>query len=171
MEFLMAHSAKAVANEFLVLAKEDGKQLTPMQLQKLVYFAYGWYLAITGERLLDERVEAWQWGPVIPSLYSEFKRFGSGPITDLAMKLVSTGSGISYRPYRVASDNPSQDAVAMKVIRKIWEIYGRFSASQLSSMTHAPGSPWSLTPEKDVRGTDIPDDVIKTYFERLANAG
>lgn len=168
----MPYSAKAVANEFLALAKDEGKQLTPMQLQKLVYFAYGWYLAITGERLLDERVEAWQWGPVVPSLYNEFKRFGSGPITEFARKaVVGTDGRISYEPYRVMSDRPEHDVIAMKIIRKIWEIYGRFSASQLSNMTHAPESPWSQTPEKDVRGTDIPDDVIKAYFERLAHAG
>src|ERR1700722_6456220 len=138
----MPYSAKAVANEFLALAKDDGKQLSPMQLQKLVYFAYGWYLAITGERLLDERVEAWQWGPVVPSLYSEFKRYGSCPITEFARKAVVGGvGGISYQPYRVMSDRPDHDRIAMQIIRKIWEIYGRFSASQLSSMTHAPGTP------------------------------
>jgi uncharacterized phage-associated protein len=166
----MPYSAKAVANEFLELAKNDGKQLSPMQLQKLVYFAYGWYLAITSKRLLDERVEAWQWGPVIPSLYSEFKHFGSGPITELAMEAILEDRTISFRPYRVRSDNPAEDALAMSVIRKIWEIYGRFSASQLSSMTHAEGSPWSVTPEKDVRGTDISDEVIKRYFEQLAHS-
>jgi uncharacterized phage-associated protein len=167
----MPYSAKAVANEFLELAKKDGKQLTPMQLQKLVYFAHGWYLAITGERLLDERIEAWQWGPVIPSLYSEFKHFGSGPITEMAMKIVlGSGSGISYRPYRLKSDNPSADFAAMQVIERIWKLYGQYSASQLSGMTHAPGSPWAVTPEKDVRGTDISDSVIKTYFQKLAQS-
>jgi uncharacterized phage-associated protein len=38
-------------------------------------------LAINKEPLIDERVEAWNYGPVIPSLYHEFKNFGSGAIT------------------------------------------------------------------------------------------
>src|SRR5215467_7486621 len=80
----MAYPAKAVANEFLYLAKEERRPVTPMQLLKLVYFAHGWYLALTGERLIDERVEAWKYGPVVPSIYHEFKRFGNEPITEYA---------------------------------------------------------------------------------------
>jgi len=156
----MAYTAKQVANEFLILAQSDGKDLTPMQLQKLVYFAYGWYLAITGERLLNER-EAWQWGPVIPSLYSEFKRFGSDPITE-------PSRDFSGRPYRLRSDDSIKDGEALRLIKRVWEIYGRYSASQLSGMTHEPNSPWSQTPEKNVKGTDISDDVIADYFRKLA---
>src|SRR5260370_7712236 len=83
----MPYPAKAVANEFLELAKKDGQQLTQMQLQKLVYFAYGWYLAITGTRLIDERVEGWQWGPVFPSIYKGLKRFGSSSVTEPPQKV------------------------------------------------------------------------------------
>ena len=157
----MPYTAKQVANEFLVLAREDGKPLTPMQLQKLVYFAYGWYLAITGERLINERVEAWQWGPVIPSLYSEFKRFGSDAITDLARD-------IAQRPYRMSAGDPLKYGEAMLIIKRVWDIYGKYNASQLSGMTHEPNSPWSQTPEKDVKGTDISDEVIAEYFRSLA---
>jgi uncharacterized phage-associated protein len=164
----MPYSAKAVANEFLELAKKDSKQLTPMQLQKLVYFAYGWYLAITGKRLINERVEAWEWGPVVPSLYSEFKRFGSDPITDLAREAAFQGLTATLRPYRVKSGNNIEDGEALQIIRRVWEIYGKYSASQLSTMTHEPNSPWAQTPDKDIRGTDIPDNLIASYFRRLA---
>ena len=36
--------AKAVANYFLEKAEQEGKPITPLQIQKLVYIAYGWYL-------------------------------------------------------------------------------------------------------------------------------
>jgi len=139
----MAYTSKQVANEFLELAKRDGRQLTPMQLQKLVYFAYGWYLAITGERLIDERVEAWQWGPVIPSLYSAFREYGSDPIDDVPGELYFDGAKIKVRKFPLVSDDPGRDTIARNVIRRVWEIYGKYSASQLSGMTHEPNSPWS----------------------------
>lgn len=164
----MAYTAKQVANEFIDLARRDGRQLTPMQLQKLVYFAYGWYLAITGERLINEYVEAWQWGPVIPSLYSIFKIYGSGPITEPAADYTVDGFKISYYTPRIQSDDPAKDEFAKRVIAKVWEIYGRFTGVQLSTMTHAANSPWAQTYEQDVRGKDIPDDVIKRYFEQVA---
>lgn len=164
----MPYPAKAVANEFLELARKDGKQLTQMQLQKLVYFAYGWYLAITGQRLIDERVEAWQWGPVIPSIYKEFKRFGSSPVTEPAREVKFREGQVGFFPVRVQSEDPKQDALALQVIKRVWEIYGRYSASELSNMTHEPNSPWSKTPDKEIRGTDIDDHLILDYFRRLA---
>jgi uncharacterized phage-associated protein len=169
MERAMPYTAKQVANEFLELAKRDGRKLTPMQLQKLVYFAYGWYLAITGERLLNERVEAWQWGPVIPSLYSEFKPYGSGPITELAADYWFQGPKLTFQYPRISSDDPVKDEFTRKVIAKVWEIYGKYSGIQLSTMTHAANSPWRQSYDENVRGTDIPDDVIKRYFEQVAH--
>ncbi len=165
----MPYPAKAIANEFLELAARDGKKLTPMQLQKLVYFAHGWYLAITGEPLINEHVEAWQWGPVIPSLYNEFKRFGNQPITDLSRVVKVSGGKVGYVPLRLEDpDNPQKAEFARQLINRVWQIYGKFTASQLSEMTHAPDSPWSQTPNKEIRGTDIPEELIKTYFQRLA---
>ena len=54
-----------------------------MQVIKLVYIAHGWHLAIYDVPLVDDYVQAWQYGPVIPPLYYAFKRFGSGPITTI----------------------------------------------------------------------------------------
>jgi len=80
----MPYPALAIANEFIKVARERNKQLTPMELLKLVYFAHGWYLALSGVPLINEPVQAWRFGPVIPSIYHAFKRYGSGPIIALA---------------------------------------------------------------------------------------
>jgi hypothetical protein len=60
-------SAAAVANAFLDIQELDGGNFPPidqMKLQKLVYYAYAWWLAYTGQQLFPEDVEAWPWGPV-----------------------------------------------------------------------------------------------------------
>ena len=67
----MTYDVRAVANFFLDQAQEEGQKLDHMKLQKLAYIAHGWHLAITGEPLFHERVEAWPYGPVIPDLYHE----------------------------------------------------------------------------------------------------
>jgi uncharacterized phage-associated protein len=113
-------------------------------------------------------VEAWQWGPVLPSLYSEFKPYGSGPITEPAKRYVWAGLKATITPYRLSSDDPRKDALARQIVERIWRLYGHFSASELSAMTHEPNSPWSLTDRKEIRGTDIPDAVIADYFRKLA---
>src|SRR5258708_4614205 len=131
----MPFPAKAVANEFLKLAKQDGKTLTPMQLIKLVYFAHGWHLALTGKPLLDERVEAWKYGPVVPSLYHEFKRYGNEEITDFARKdEVINKDGkltIGYSPIKLEGEGAEY---ASQLVKKIWEVYGKYSAVQLSNL-------------------------------------
>src|SRR4051812_38412301 len=84
----MRFKPKAIANYFLDLAEMDNEKIQPLKMQKLVYFAHGWYMAFMGDPikpLLDEYVEAWQYGPVIPDLYHAFKSFGSNPITGRAV--------------------------------------------------------------------------------------
>jgi uncharacterized phage-associated protein len=171
----MPFSAKAVANEFLALGRRDGIPLSPMKLQKLVYFAHGWHLAVYGEPLLDERVEAWQYGPVIKSLYHEFKRFGNESITKDAtsVKLVRDGRlSLRFVTPRLAGE--SDDVLrAKKVVARVWNNYCSFSAVQLSKMTHDTGSPWHKTWEpmadNPIKGTDIPNDEIKRFFREQAS--
>ncbi|MBL8233482.1 MAG: DUF4065 domain-containing protein, partial [Bryobacterales bacterium] len=90
---LEPYEALAVANRFLALAARDKKPIDHLKLQKLIYFAHGWYLAFTGSPLLTEHVEAWQYGPVIPTVYHQFKRFGSATITSPAYRAVEDPFG------------------------------------------------------------------------------
>src|SRR5450631_518283 len=58
-------TARAVADYFLSLVDEEaGDSLSNLKLQKLVYYAQGFSLALTGKRLFDEAIEAWEHGPV-----------------------------------------------------------------------------------------------------------
>lgn len=160
----MAHDALAIANAFLELAERDGKTVTPLQVQKLVYLAHGWNLAIFGEPLIDEPVEAWPYGPVVPSVYHEFKSFGRGAIDRPAFR-VAPGPG-----FRVVDVPAPQEQPVANLLTKVWEVYRGFSGIELSNMTHVAGSPWSITTDggrKVDRGVTIEDETIKSYFEAL----
>ncbi|MDQ6665177.1 MAG: DUF4065 domain-containing protein, partial [Acidobacteriota bacterium] len=94
----MAYDALAVANYFLDCARKDGRELDPMGIQKLVFFAHGWHLALVGSPLIEQRVEAWEYGPVIPDIYHAFKEFGAGAIKSHAQKAVMLpGTGGRFR--------------------------------------------------------------------------
>jgi uncharacterized phage-associated protein len=84
----MAINALAVANHFLDIAEKAGQRLTPMKLQKLVYFAHGWHLGLTGEPLLDEEIQAWSFGPVVRSVYNAFRDCGGDEITHKGSEFV-----------------------------------------------------------------------------------
>src|SRR5258708_36262190 len=116
------YSALAVANYFLGLAKANRVTLDPMKLQKLIYFAHGWHLALyDGEPLINEEIQAWQYGPVVQSVYHEFKQFGADPITKLATDIdVASGEIVTPRI-------PMDDTQTMGLLNKIWEIYGTYT--------------------------------------------
>jgi len=160
----MAHSAAAVANEFLELAKKAGRTLTPMQLQKLVYIAHGWSLAITGHPLVDERVEAWQWGPVYPSLYDALKFYGSGTVKD-EIHRNNWASNEAIRGPVVAEDFTAEETA---IIQKVWEVYGDLEAFQLSALTHDENTPWSKSYD-GTRHKVIPNSAIREHFLELAD--
>src|SRR5438093_7141533 len=95
----MPYGAKAIANYFLELAEVKDQKIDPMKMQKLVYFAHGWCLALKEAPLITEKIEAWAYGPVIRTLYGAFKDLGSRDITHPAYEVrVSGGKVILYPP-------------------------------------------------------------------------
>lgn len=77
---MRAHNPRAVANLLLDEADQRGIRVTNLALQKLLYFAHGIHLTQTTQPLLTGYFEAWQYGPVHPSVYRAFKESGSSPI-------------------------------------------------------------------------------------------
>jgi uncharacterized phage-associated protein len=176
---LMAYDARTIANHFLSLAEIEGKPIDPMKLQKLVYYAHGWHLAIKDEPLIDEQVEAWPYGPVIPSLYRELKIYEDRPITskieDLDVIEVIEDDDVYYRDNIPSIEEHQGDAEFTKsLLQKIWNVYGKYSAIQLSNMTHEENSPWHQIHTqyggRVPKGTDIPSEIIRDYFLKSARS-
>lgn len=145
-------SSVAVANRFIELAEANGDPLTPMQLLKLVYIAHGWMLGLTGRPLIRERVEAWQYGPVIPDLYAHVRSYRGAPITSQIRTIFS-------------DDLDNEEA---SIVEQVYKAYKRFTGMQLSRMTHAAGTPWALTYEPGSFGKVIPVDLIEDHYRQLA---
>jgi uncharacterized phage-associated protein len=159
----MIYSAKSIANEFLNLAQEKGEGLSPMKLQKLVYYAHGWYVGMTGKRLINEEIEAWKFGPVIPSLYQEFRKYGSSPIQEQATEIV----GLETTGFKIRDVSTPESDEIKKFIKNVWNAYGKFTAIALSDMTHAVDSPWDKTfKDSETINRDIPFELIKSHFEQ-----
>jgi len=147
---MVGHSPVAVAEHFLWSAKVHSQSLTPMQVLKLVYIAHGWNLGLYSEPLINQSAEAWQYGPVIPSVYHEYKKFGGGAVT-------------------VCPDvEPGEFTLRQRdLLAKVWKGYGHISGVGLSSLTHQPGTPWYVTMQRSGRGAVIPDDLIEEHYRQL----
>ena len=159
--------ARAVANYFLDLAKSEGRDIDPMGIQKLVYFAHGWNLAMYGRPLISEPIEAWDYGPVIRDLYHDFKRFGNGPITQPALELKRGPSAMQFQFTKpeIAQDSPPE---ILSLLNRVWAVYKGFTSIQLSNMTHTPGSPWRIARDQGL--SVIPQEIIREWFTTQMNA-
>jgi len=151
------YTPQHIANYFLDRAAAEGRPITPIKLIKLVYIAYGWALALVKKRLFGEQIEAWKHGPVIPSLYHEFKHFGSTPITDRAT--IADYFDMEQTEPRV--DNSDKDV--LEILDKVWAAYHRFSGWTLREKTHAVGTPWEQTYSPG-RNAVIEDEMIAPHY-------
>ena len=144
-------SATRAANIVLDEAKRYGHVITPLQVMKHVYISHGMFLGRHGVPLVPDRIQAWQYGPVISSLYGNLKRFGSGPVTE---KLPVT-----------MFDRAEPTDLERGTIEGVYATYGQFSGPALSNLTHKPGSPWSRVWRPGVSHLVIPNDLIRQHYQ------
>ena len=126
-------SANVVANSILRRAFGDNVRVTPMKLQKLLYYVTCLYQRYTGRRLLTESFQPWKYGPVCRAVYDEFRAFGGKPISRYAQDAM----GNSY-----IVDEDSSPSLR-KALNLVWENMRDYSAVQLSRYTHRHDSAWS----------------------------
>ena len=153
------HSAIEIANEFLV-RRASSTWPQQMFLQKLSYISNGWNLVINGERLISEKPQAWDNGPVYVSLWRHVKDWGYG------RHFCQLESPFSDEPLRA-----SLSASETSVIDHVWSRYGHYSAAQLSEMTHEPETPWTKAYVGRGRNSELDDADVVDHYMKLALAG
>lgn len=142
--------ATNLCNNILWRGNEENIAITPMKLQKLMYFVCRDYVHTTGQSPISEQFEVWKYGPVLPSVYGEFKSFGARPITEFAKDAMGCARKVSE------SKNP----ILSEVIDIVWAKYKRYTGAELSALTHEKGSGWY---------TAYMDDREKISLEDMEN--
>lgn len=131
--------ATVLSNNILVRAKNENIKVTPMKLQKLLYYICVKYVKEVGDTPISEQFEVWQYGPVIPSVYSEFKPFGSSPIKQFARNAKGIAKMVDEEANPILTD----------CINYIWSRYKNYSGIDLSRKTHQRGSGWFSAYQND----------------------
>ena len=148
----MPTAARLVANEFIQLGATEGRYFTPLELLKLVYIAHGYHLGFNGQPLVLEEVEAWQYGPVISDLYRAMKRYGGSFVREPVQVPFYLNTGDSF------TDD------GLSVIRWVFNNYKQLNGIELSSRTHAPNTPWSITWHEYGKNAVISPDLIANHY-------
>ena len=150
-------TSSTIADFFLT--KES---LTPKKVQKLVYYAYAWFIALNNQDankieniLFDEAPEAWMHGPVFPELYQQYKEYGWHEIPKNKKKM--------------KFENEDVEAF----LNVIWKKFGKFSADELEFMTHQE-DPWKNarqnTPKTAPSAKQIKNKDIFIYYNDKISA-
>ncbi len=148
----MTVSVHAVADYFILkVDREAGDDITRLKLQKLIYYAQAWYLAMHGRALFEDKFEAWAHGPVCRAIHKRFQYLSLNPIP----------------PRTVISDPANLDAETKGFLDEVWDIYGQYSAAKLEAMTHQE-DPWlearkGMPPEQQGE-TPISEDTMAGFY-------
>lgn len=131
----------------------DYEGISPLKMQKLLYFAQGIYLALNDSPLFSDNIEAWQHGPVVNSVYQEYKHCGNHFIAPSFSKTDETiVSSIENTPSVIES------------LELTYANFAIYTAWQLRNMTHEKDSPWNITVSKYGLGATIDNNLIREYF-------
>lgn len=146
---------KAVARTLIEMAAKKGVAVTNLKLQKLLYFAHGFMLAQHGRPLIGEPFEAWQYGPVVESLYHDLKIFGTGRI----------GPKDGFVP--VWPELPASALEEREAIGAVLDQLGGNSASELIRISHDANGPWHAVFKANTKNIRIEDSAIEAYFKTV----
>lgn len=143
------HTASQVAKWFsahnrITADEEGGEYISNLKLQKLLYYAQGSFLAVTDQPLFNDAIVAWQHGPVVESVYHQYKKNGA--------------EGIPFDEDFDFSDFTDDEN---DLLTQVYNIFGQYSAWKLRNMTHNE-TPWQETSQNAV----IPIEKIKDYFKK-----
>ena len=147
-----ANASNLLADFLLTEMRERGEALTPLKLQKMMYYADAWHLALFDREITSEKFKAWVHGPVLTSQYHRFREFRWMPITTEVP-----------RPHTL----PELEGHLLEIV----DIFGSEPAVALERMTHQE-DPWieargNLPPDEPCDAY-ISKETTKSYYRRLA---
>ncbi len=131
----MSYDGRSLVNFILDFCDSRGRKITNLSLQKIAYFCHVWSLIELKRPLVKQNFEAWEFGPVLPYIYREFKAFERTPIKGRA-------TGIDPDTGQLKVVSYSFDFDTQKLIEKVTDFYSQIKASDLVELSHAKGGPW-----------------------------
>lgn len=150
-------TAEEVAEYFLWISHEEGKAMTNKKLQKLIYYAQAWSLALRNGKIFNDKIEAWVHGPAVRAVYVKYKKFGFGAIQE-----IPTEKEIAKIPEE-----------AKNFLNEVWRVYGKYDAAYLERLSHSE-TPWqkareNLEPNIGSENEVSPTEMRLFYSAKLKN--
>ena len=136
--------------------------ISNLKLQKVLYFIQAFFLISTSEPCFKEKIEAWDFGPVVPEAYREYKQFGSSNIPRVSYIVEFDSEDIWNSTVKRYEDNSICED-DQKRIEEVVDKFSEYSATDLVAITHDQ-APWkdAYVPRMN---NEITVNAIKEYFD------
>lgn len=146
-------TASNLAKYIIVCCSGGSKSITNLKLQKLLYYAQAWHLALRSTPLFNDRIEAWVHGPVVPVVFREYRDFKWSALP---------ADNLSAKPHAEVCNH----------VAEVLAAYGKFDATQLEQLTHNE-DPWKEA-RKGIPGdmastNEISQDAMRKYYRARLN--
>lgn len=142
------YSALDVARYIIWHCQEKSYAINNLKLQKVLYFVQAQFLVFGKDNkpCFSEKIEAWQYGPVVPNVYRKYKIFGSAHI-----------------PCGDMTDDFDIDESDREMINGIVDSCNKYTATRLIDISRKQ-TPWKDAYESGKTVIDI--DEIRKYFSK-----
>lgn len=150
----MSYAAIDVARYCIRYTNGNDGNISNLKLQKVLYFIQGFFFAIKGEECFEDEMEAWQFGPVVPSVYREFKFYGSNSIP--------SSEGCNHFFQRIGCID-GIEADDKELIDDILKLMSKYSASKLVDITHSQ-EPWKKAIKRKGDNTIYKEDISEFFI-------
>jgi uncharacterized phage-associated protein len=144
-------TANYIAACLINLSHEKERPVSNLKLQKLLYYAQAWHLAIFKQPLFNDEIEAWVHGPVVPIVFQTYRNNRWAPIPNGANDAIPEG----IRGY----------------LEEVWKVYGHLEGNDLERLTHSE-EPWlkargGIPPDMSSHAVIMKDWMREYYSARL----
>jgi uncharacterized phage-associated protein len=152
----MCYISSTIAGYFIEKSNRENAPLSVLQLIKLVYISHGWNLALNGTPLISDKIEAWKYGPVMPSLHSLFECQ-------------------NLRKDDLVKNFPTEEIICIKpihriLLNKIYVKYRNDSGDELTKLMHREDTPWYKVWDNEAgKNKPIEDADTKIYYSKQIN--
>lgn len=137
-----------------------GDGISNLKMQKLLYFIQKTHYSVYHEPFFDDSIEAWQYGPVIPTIYHHFKEYGRDNID-----IFKLGDFLQHKEKLTISQ--------IGVVDFVWDRYYQYSAGALVDISHQDqcwidniGNNGTITLE-ELKSDSIKEEFLK--YEKILN--
>ena len=156
------YPVRDVSHYIIVYSNKKDYGVSNLKLQKLLYFVQAFFLINDCPPCFDEKIEAWDFGPVVPEIYREYKRYGGMdiPTIDYYVKFDKKNIWNTERIYyeEIISDDDKE------MIQAVVDKFAHCSATFLVNLTHNQ-DPW-INAYVNGQRNEITKEDIKRYFEQ-----